>query len=97
MTHFTFANIWAGVELGIRSNFWSQIAFAFTGLELVSAMSAEVRDPRRTLPRAVFAAGALIALMYIAGTIAVFSSCAGAGSLANLWRFSRHHPWEPSR
>jgi amino acid transporter len=34
-------------------------------------MSAEVRDPRRTLPRAVFAAGALIALMYIAGTIAV--------------------------
>ena len=52
-------------------NFWSQIAFAFTGLELVSAMSEEVRDPRRTLPRAVFGAGALIALMYIAGTFAV--------------------------
>src|SRR5258707_15739123 len=34
-------------------------------------MSAEIRDPRRTLPRAVFAAGALIALMYIAGTVAV--------------------------
>ena len=54
-------------------NFWSQIAFAFTGLELVSAMSEEVRDPRRTLPRAVFAAGALIALMYIAGTFAVLA------------------------
>ena len=52
-------------------NFWSQIAFAFTGLELVSAMSAEIRDPRRTLPRAVFGAGALIALMYIIGTVAV--------------------------
>jgi amino acid transporter len=69
-TPFTFANIlpawnWDTV------NFWSQIAFAFTGLELVSAMSAEVRDPRRTLPRAVFAAGALIALMYIVGTISV--------------------------
>src|SRR5947209_7175733 len=51
--------------------FWSQIAFAFTGLELVSAMSAEVKDPCRTLPRAVFAAGALIAAMYIAGTVAV--------------------------
>src|SRR6266404_2020421 len=37
----------------------------------VSTMSAEVRDPRRTLPRAVFAAGALIALMYIVGTVAV--------------------------
>jgi hypothetical protein len=62
-THFTFQNMlptwnWDTV------NFWSQIAFAFTGLELVSAMSEEVRDPRRTLPRAVFGAGALIALMY---------------------------------
>jgi amino acid transporter len=54
-------------------NFWSQIAFAFTGLELVSAMSQEVRDPQRTLPRAVFAAGALIAAMYIAGTMAVMA------------------------
>ena len=70
VTHFTFANIWP-VWNWDTVNFWSQIAFAFTGLELVSAMSAEVRDPRRTLPRAVFAAGALIALMYIAGTIAV--------------------------
>jgi amino acid transporter len=54
-------------------NFWSQIAFAFTGLELVSSMSEEVRDPRRTLPRAVFAAGALIAFMYVAGTFAILT------------------------
>ncbi len=54
-------------------NFWSQIAFAFTGLELVSAMSEEVRDPRRTLPRAVFGAAALIAFIYIAGTFAVLA------------------------
>jgi glutamate:GABA antiporter len=71
-THFTWANMkptwnWDTV------NFWSQIAFAFTGLELVSAMSEEVRDPRRTLPRAVFGAGALIALAYILGTFAVLS------------------------
>jgi len=69
-THFTISNMlpsWNWDTL----NFWSQIAFAFTGLELVSAMSEEVRDPRRTLPRAVFGAGALIALMYIAGTFAV--------------------------
>jgi glutamate:GABA antiporter len=72
MTHFTWANMmptwnWDTV------NFWSQIAFAFTGLELVSAMSEEVRDPRRTLPRAVFGAGALIAFMYIAGTFAILA------------------------
>src|ERR1700688_792433 len=71
-THFTFANMmptwnWDTV------NFWSQIAFAFTGLELVSAMSEEVRDPRRTLPRAVFGAVALIAFMYVAGTFAILA------------------------
>jgi amino acid transporter len=71
-THFTLHNMlpawnWDTV------NFWSQIAFAFTGLELVSAMSEEVRDPRRTLPRAVFGAGALIALMYVAGTFAILA------------------------
>lgn len=52
-------------------NFWSQIAFAFSGLELVTTLSGEVREPRRTFPRAIFASGALIALMYIAGTIAI--------------------------
>ena len=52
-------------------NFWPQLAFAFTGLELVSAMSDEVRDPRKTLPRAIFGSGVLIALIYIAGTVAV--------------------------
>jgi amino acid transporter len=71
-THFTVQNMlpawnWSTV------NFWSQIAFAFTGIELVSAMSEEVRDPRRTLPRAVFGAGALIALMYIGGTFAILA------------------------
>jgi glutamate:GABA antiporter len=54
-------------------NFWSQIAFAFTGLELVSAMSQEIRDPRKTLPRAVLGAGALITVIYILGTFAVLS------------------------
>jgi amino acid transporter len=34
-------------------------------------MSEEVKNPQRTFPRAIFASGALIALMYIAGTVAV--------------------------
>ena len=69
-THFTVANMMPAWNWD-TVNFWSQIAFAFTGLELVSAMSEEIRDPRRTLPRAVFGAGALIALMYIGGTFAI--------------------------
>jgi amino acid transporter len=54
-------------------NFWSQIAFAFTGLELVCAMSDEVRNPQRTLPRAILGSGALIAIVYILGTLAVLA------------------------
>lgn len=72
VTHFTRANMlphWSWDTV----NFWSQIAFAFTGLELVSAMSDEVRDPRRTLPRAVLTSGMLIAAIYIVGTFAVLS------------------------
>src|SRR4029077_15679604 len=70
VTHFTWSGMlphwnWDTV------NFWSQIAFAFTGLELVSALSEEVRDPHRTLSSAIFASGALIAVIYIAGTVAV--------------------------
>jgi len=60
VTHFTRANmlpVWNWDTV----NFWSQIAFAFSGLELVSAMSQEVRNPQRTLPRAVYASGVLIA------------------------------------
>jgi glutamate:GABA antiporter len=72
VTQFTWANMrptwnWDTV------NFWSQIAFAFTGLELVSAMSEEIRDPQRTLPRAVLGSGILIAAMYIVGTFAVLA------------------------
>jgi glutamate:GABA antiporter len=70
VTHFTWTAMlphwnWDTV------NFWPQLAFAFAGLELVSAMSEEVKNPQRTFPRAIFASGALIALMYIVGTMAV--------------------------
>ena len=76
VTHFTWNNMlphwnWDTV------NFWSQIAFAFTGLELVSAMSEEIRDPRKTLPRAVYASGAMIAFIYVVGTFAVLAMLPG--------------------
>jgi amino acid transporter len=49
-------------------NLWASIAFAFAGLELSSAMGGEIRDPRRTLPRAILISAPLIALVYILGT-----------------------------
>ena len=70
VTHFTWDGILPRWNWD-TANFWPQLAFAFTGLELVSAMSDEVRDPRKTLPRAIFGSGVLIALIYTAGTVAV--------------------------
>ncbi|MES2180408.1 MAG: APC family permease [Gemmatimonadota bacterium] len=49
-------------------NLWASIAFAFAGLELSSAMGGEVREPRKTLPRAILISAPLIALVYILGT-----------------------------
>jgi glutamate:GABA antiporter len=72
VTAFTMANMMPHWNWG-TVNFWPQIAFAFTGLEIGSMMSEEVRDPRKTFPRAIFASGALIAVIYIIGTLAVLS------------------------
>ena len=63
----------AGLEFG-TVNFWPQIAFAFAGFELCSAMSEEVRDPQKTFPRAIFGVRqSWSRLIYIAGTVAVLA------------------------
>jgi amino acid transporter len=56
-----------------RLNFWSQIAFAFGGLELGAILGGEIRDPRRTVPRAAWISGLAIAGFYIAGTLAILA------------------------
>jgi glutamate:GABA antiporter len=76
-THFTWANMmprwnWETV------NFWPQILFAFAGLELVSAMSDEIRDAQRILARAIWGSGVSIAIIYIVGTFAVLAIMQGA-------------------
>ncbi|MGH9483197.1 MAG: APC family permease, partial [Terriglobales bacterium] len=54
-------------------NYWSQIAFAFSGLEVVCFMSEEVRDPQRTLKRGIFVAAAAIVTIYVLGTMATLA------------------------
>ncbi len=51
--------------------FWSTIAFAFGGVESGSNMGEEIVDARRTIPRAILTAGALLTLAYMAGTLAI--------------------------
>ena len=78
-THFSLQDILPRLNWG-TVNYWSQIAFAFTGMELVCAMSEEIREPRKTFPRAIYASAALIALIYIAGTVAVLVIQPAAGT-----------------
>jgi amino acid transporter len=52
-------------------NFWSQIAFAFIGLELAPVLSGEIRNPRRDIPRAAVIAGVISALFYVGMTWAL--------------------------
>jgi glutamate:GABA antiporter len=72
VTHFTWPNMLPAWNWG-TVNFWPQIAFAFTALELCSTMSEEVREPRKTFPRAILGSGVLIALAYLAGTFALLT------------------------
>src|SRR4051812_27503253 len=45
-------------DLGNMSqlNLWASIAFAYAGLELCAVMGDEIKEPRRTLPRSIYAA-----------------------------------------
>ena len=52
-------------------SFWATIAYAMTGLELVSLMGAEIRDPERTLPRAGWIASGFATAFYSIMTIAL--------------------------
>lgn len=54
--------------------FWSTIAFALTGLESASFMGGEIRDARRTVPRALFLAMPTIVLLYVLGSLAIIVS-----------------------
>lgn len=51
--------------------YFGTLSFALVGLELAPIMGSEIKDERRTLPRAVFISGATIAVLYVAGTLAI--------------------------
>jgi amino acid transporter len=59
--------------------FWSTMAFAYGGIESGSMMAEEIADARRTVPRAALTAAASIALLYLAGTLAILVSVPSEG------------------
>ncbi len=54
-----------------RINYFSQMAFALTGLELAPILAGEIRNPERDLPRSAFLASPLGAGYYIIATAAL--------------------------
>ncbi len=54
--------------------FWAAIAFAFAGPESASLMGGEIRDPRRTVPRALAIAAPVVLAIYLCGTLSVLVS-----------------------
>lgn len=65
--------------LGLKDMlFWSTIAFAFGGVETASLMARSVKDPRRTIPRAIVIAGIIIVGLYVLGTAAILAAIPAA-------------------
>ena len=54
-------------------NFWSQIAFAFVGLEVAPILGGEIYDTARVIPRAAWISGMACAAFYMAGTAAMLA------------------------
>jgi glutamate:GABA antiporter len=50
---------------------WSAMCFAFSGFEIGAMVGDEIKDPNRTLPRATMISGAMVTLIYIAGSASV--------------------------
>ena len=72
VTHFTLSNVTPQWNWGTL-NFWPKIAFAYSGLELASSMSEEVRNPQTTFPRAIFGSAISIVIIYVAATMALLA------------------------
>jgi amino acid transporter len=67
-TPITPGSLIPGAEDLARLNFWASIAFAYAGLELSATLAGEVKDPARTLPRAVLVTAPIIGFVYVVGT-----------------------------
>jgi amino acid transporter len=52
-------------------NFWSNIAYGLSGVEMAAMMASEIRDPARTIPRAGWLASGFATVFYMAGTLAL--------------------------
>jgi len=67
-TEFTAASLVPDIGNFTTLTFFATMTFAFAGMELAPAMAGEIREPGKTIPRAVLISGLIIALVYVLGT-----------------------------
>jgi amino acid transporter len=77
-TRFTPASM--RPHLGLKNAiFWSTIFYAFAGCETGSFFGEEIKNSRRAIPRALIISGVVLAVSYIAGTIALLVALPSTG------------------
>lgn len=69
-TPFTMASLIPSTHLK-DILFWATLTFAFGGCETGSFIAGEVKNSRKTIPRALLVAGLLVTFSYIVGTVCV--------------------------
>lgn len=70
-TTFTTTNIFPDFKVLDTWSAWANICFAFTGIELASTMSGEIKNVEKNLPRSIFIAGFIITCIYCLGTYSI--------------------------
>jgi amino acid transporter len=75
-THWSWGVVGGALGDARTVAYFGTLAFALVGLELAPLMGGEIREPGRTLPRAILFSGIAIALLYVTGTLAVMVSLA---------------------
>jgi glutamate:GABA antiporter len=70
-TDFSPPNLVPSGDVLTTVSLWSAMCFAFSGFEIGAFLGDETKDARRTLPRATMISGAMVTLIYIAGSASV--------------------------
>ena len=67
-TSFTGEALMPDVKSFSTLTFFATMTFAFAGLELAPAMGGEIKEPRRSIPKAMLLSGIVCVVVYMAGT-----------------------------
>jgi len=82
-TSFTAASLRPSLNFG-SVGIWATLLYAFAGAESASFMGDEIKDARRTIPRALLVAGVIVTAGYILGTIAILIALPRSNSLEGI-------------